>query len=165
MSAWTNGIVVAIVSYILHHRSTEKAKRKGDEVIFRPRLVARIVYFAGTPFFTLASVAALFDVPGDRQWFVSMVFVVFAVLGLYSWPGIIIVDKVGVRRVWLGIHREEMSWTEIRTAVYIQSESCVVLKAADGQALRTSFLHVDPQALINELSKHVRVDVSEVRYV
>jgi hypothetical protein len=165
MSAWSNGIAIAIVSYVLHHRSTEKAKRKADQVIFIPRLAARIAFYAGTPFFLVAAVTTLFEIPGDHQWGISLGFVGFAVLSLYCWPGIIIVDSTGVRQVWIAICRRRMAWAEIKTAAYIESDNYVVLKTADGKTLRTSFLHTDPQTLVNEITKHVRVDISKVKYV
>jgi hypothetical protein len=163
MPAWTRGIAIAVVSYVLHHRTTEKVKQYGDQFIFVPRLAARILVYGVTPLYIVASISALFEIPGDRQWGVFLLFVGLAALNLYIWPGIIIVDSSGVRRVWFGLYLTKMAWIEIKTASFLEFDNYVVLRTADGRTLKTSFLHVDPYALVDVIRKHIRVDISKVR--
>jgi hypothetical protein len=165
MSAWSKAIVVALVMSILRHRSTERAERRSDQVIFRPRLAVRVIFFVGIPFCVFGSLSALFEIPGDRQWGVSAGFLGFIVFNLVCWPGKIVVDSRGVRQIWLGISRQRVEWSQIKSAAYLEADNYVVIKTAEGRGLRTSSVHIDPEGLVNELKKHIRVDISRVKYV
>jgi hypothetical protein len=88
----------------------------------------------------------------------------FAAVTLFCWPGNIIVDSRGVRQIWLGMCRRRIEWSEIKSAAYLEADNYVVIKTANGGSLRTSLVHIDPERLVNELGKHVRVDVSKVRH-
>jgi hypothetical protein len=165
MPSWSNGIVIAVVSWLLHHRSTEKAKRRLDAVVFRPRLATRMAFYLGLPFYITGAVGALFEIPGNRQWGIFAGFLGFVAVTLFCWPGNIIVDSRGVRQIWLGMCKRRIEWSQIKSAAYLEGDNYVVIKSADGRALRTSSVHIDPEGLVNELKWHVRVDVSKVRYV
>ena len=76
----------ASVHYLLHTRSNEKARWRDGEIRFFPRLMVRILFYVGTPFYLWGSIAAA---TGQApEWGVACGFAAMFALNLYIWPGV-----------------------------------------------------------------------------
>lgn len=136
---WPKGaIVLLVIRLVAWEATTERAKRRGEVLVFRGALAHRAVLGIGS------SIAAWSMVSGwqnEEPW-VLAILGVFAALGAFAWPSTVSLSSAGVEQWRWWTSKTLIPWSEVTSIQSNRSGDCRVC-GSSGKWIALSRYHVD----------------------
>lgn len=105
---------ILLVRWIAFEAFAERAIRKGDEALFRAPFGLRLLFGVALPGFIYAAGAVASSRNSNEHWWLSGMFIGFAVLIAYAGPPDIGVSKSAIyEQKWLGLWKERVQWENV----------------------------------------------------
>lgn len=149
---------ILLVRWIAFESFAERAISKGDEVLFRPPFVLRLLFGFTLPGFNYAAGAVALSENSRQDWWLSAMFISFAILIAFVWPADIGVSKSAIyERKWLGLWKKTVRWEDVDYATSDPTDNSVEVVAKSGFKIRHTKYHVDRGDFLAELKNHCRI--------
>src|SRR5262249_25876260 len=132
--------------------------KKGDEVLFRPPFGLRLLFGIAVPGFIYAAGAVAFTANSGEDWWLSAMFVSFAILTALMWPADIGLSKSAIyERKWLGLWKKAVRWEDVDYATADPTDNSVEVVSKSGFKIKHTKYHVDRQDFVAELRNRCRL--------
>lgn len=111
---------ILLVRWIPFEAFAERAIRRREAVLFRPPLGLRLLFGIAMPGLIYAAGAVALSRSSTRDWWLSGIFIGFAVLLAFEWPADIGVSRSAIyEQKWLGLWKRAIGWEDVDYATAI----------------------------------------------
>ena len=149
---------ILLVRWIAFEAFAERAIRKGDEVLFRPPFGLRLLFGVALPGFIYAAGAVASSRNFKEHWWLSGMFIGFAVLIAYAWPPDIGVSKSAIyEQKWLGLWKKRVQWENVDYATADPTDDSVEVVSKSGLKIKHTKYHVDRRGFLAEIKNRCRL--------
>jgi hypothetical protein len=149
---------ILLVRWIAFEAFAERAIRKGDEVVFRPPFGLRLLFGIALPGFIYAAGAVALSENSREDWWLSALFIGFAILTAFVWPADIGVSKSAIyERKWLGLWKKTVRWEDVDYATADPTDNSVEVVSKSGFKIRHTKYHVDRRDFLAQLKNRCRL--------
>ena len=149
---------ILLVRWIAVEASGERAVRTKDEVLFRPPFGLRLLFGIALPGLIYATGAVALSRDSQKDWWLSAMFMGFAILIAFVWPADIGVSKsVIYERKWLGLWKKTIRWEDVDYVAADPTDNSVEVVSKGGSKIRHTKYHVDRRRFLEELKTRCRV--------
>src|SRR5690242_11844818 len=149
---------ILLVRWIAFEAFAERAIKKGDEVLFRPPFGLRLLFGIALPGFIYAAGAAALSQNSRDEWWLSAMFVCFAILIALVWPADIGVSKSRIyEQKWLGLWKKTVRWDDVDYATADPSDNSIEVVSKSGFKIKHTKYHVDREDFLTEIKTRCKV--------
>jgi hypothetical protein len=150
--------VILLIRWIAFEAVIEKGRKNGDEVLFRAPVGLRLLFGFALPGFVYAAGAVIFSKDYKDQWWLSAIFVSFAVLIAIVWPVDIRVSKAAIRKqTWSGFNNIVIPWKDVDYTINDPTDDSIEIVSKAGLKIKHTKYHVDKSGFLREIRKYIRV--------
>jgi hypothetical protein len=149
---------ILLVRWIAFEAFAERAVRRGEEVLFRPPLGLRLLFGIAMPGLIYAAGAVALTRSSQHNWWLSGMFVGFAVLIAFEWPGDIGVSKSAIyEQKWLRLWKRAVRWEDVDYATADPTDNSVEVVSKYGFKIRHTKYHVGRSDFLAEIKNRCRL--------
>jgi hypothetical protein len=149
---------ILLVRWLALEAFTESAIKKGEELVYRPPFGIRFLFGTATPGFIYAAGAVLLSKGQRENWWLSGMFLGFALLIVCVWPADIGLSKSHIyARKWLGVWKRAFRWEDVDYATVDPSDDSVDVVSKGGLRIKHTRYHVDRRGFIREVTNRCKV--------
>jgi hypothetical protein len=139
--------------------TNRRAKRDHDKLVFDVTGPVRLSFVFGPP---LALVAAVVAIIQHEPWWLVLILVAFAALGLIAWQPVIVLDQNGITsHLWW--RTKSIPWKQLKSVRYYTASLSTQVTGSNGVKIVHTGFHVDSLHFREEITK--RSPIHEIEQV
>ena len=149
---------ILLVRWLAFEAISERAAKNGDELLFRAPLGLRLLFGFALPGLVYAAGAVALSRGSRDEWWLSAIFIGFAILIAVVWPSDIRISNSAIdERKYLGLLKRSIRWEDVDYVVVDPADDSVEVVSKAGFTVKHTKYHVDRAEFLAKLKDHCRI--------